>query len=128
MNFYLLDTAQAQQPSTWPPLIMMGAIFVVFYFFMIRPQTKRKQEEEKMRNSLEIGDEITTIGGIMGRVVSIKEDETDSVVIESSADRSKIRIKRWAIASIENEKTKAAAKAKEEKKGFFSRKKKENEE
>jgi len=73
------------------PLLLL---FVVFYFFMIRPQKKREKEVEKMRSSIEVGDEIVTSGGIIGRVVSIRED---TIVIETGSDRSKIRIARWAI-------------------------------
>ncbi len=79
-------------------LIIMGLIFVVFYFVLIRPQKKKEKEAAKMRDNLEIGDEIVTIGGIIGRVVSIKEDH---IVIETASDRSKIRIKKWAIQSNE---------------------------
>ena len=79
-------------------LIMMVLIFAVMYFFMIRPQSKKRKKEEAMRKGVQVGDDITTIGGIMGKVVSIKE-ETESLVIETGVDRSKIRIKRWAIAS-----------------------------
>ena len=61
---------------------------------MIRPQKKREKEVEKMRSSIEVGDEIVTSGGIIGRVVSIRED---TIVIETGSDRSKIRIARWAI-------------------------------
>ena len=81
--------------TTLIPLIL---IIAVFYFFMIRPESKRKKETQKMLSELAVGDEITTIGGIMGKVVGIK-DETDSLVIETGTDRSKMRIKRWAIAS-----------------------------
>lgn len=77
------------------PLVL---IFVVFYFLLIRPQKKREKETQDMRNSLQVGDEIVTAGGIIGRVVSIKED---NVVIETGSDRSKVRIKRWAIQSNE---------------------------
>lgn len=84
-------------------IIVYAVIIAALYFFMIRPQSKKKKEEEAMRNSLEIGDEITTIGGIVGRVVSIN-DETDSLVIETGADRNKMRLKKWAISSIDTEK------------------------
>ncbi len=77
------------------PLVL---VFVVFYFLMIRPQRKREKETQNMRNSVQVGDEIVTAGGIIGRVVSIKED---NVVIETGNDRSKVRIKRWAIQSNE---------------------------
>ena len=69
-------------------------LIVVFYFFLIRPQRKRDKQERDMRNSIEIGDEISTIGGFIGRVVSIKDDV---LVIESSSDRTKLKIYRWAI-------------------------------
>lgn len=70
-------------------------IIGVMYFVMIRPQKKKQKEEQKMRDSLQVGDELVTIGGIYGRVVSIKED---GIVIESSADHSKIKIAKWAIS------------------------------
>ena len=98
MNFISLatDATANQGGSMWGTLIMFAVVIAVFYFFMIRPQKKRQKEEEKMRNSLQIGDEITTIGGISGRVVSVNDD---SVVLESPADHSKIKIMRWAIQS-----------------------------
>ena len=69
-------------------------LIVVFYFVLIRPQRKRDKETQRMRNNLQVGDEIVTVGGVVGLVVSIKED---TVVVETGGDRSKIRIKRWAI-------------------------------
>lgn len=77
------------------PLIL---IFVVMYFILIRPQKKKDKETQKMRSNVQIGDEITTIGGIVGIVVSMKEDV---LVIETAGERNKIRIKRWAIQSNE---------------------------
>ena len=64
------------------------------YFMMIRPQKKRQKEEQEMRSSLEIGDEIITIGGIVGKVVTIREQD---LVIETGADRTKMKIQRWAV-------------------------------
>ena len=81
-------------PSLLPTLLMIGGLILVFYFFMIRPQKKRQKEEEKMRNNLQIGDEILTIGGFYFKVVSIKED---SLVVESTADHSKHRVAKWAV-------------------------------
>ena len=78
--------------------VMMLALLVGMYFLMIRPSSKRKKQEDEMRNNIQIGDKITTIGGIIGRVVAIK-DENESFVIETGVDRSKIKIKKWAIAS-----------------------------
>lgn len=77
-------------------LLVMAAMFVAMYFFMIRPEKKRKKEEQKMRDNLQVGDEIVTIGGIYGRVISIKED---TLVIESKSDHSKITVARWAMQS-----------------------------
>lgn len=79
-------------------LLPILLIVVVMYFILIRPQRKRDKETQKMRNSLQVGDEVTTSGGIIGRVVSLRED---TVVIETGSDRSKIRVKRWAIQSNE---------------------------
>ena len=101
MNFYFLDaatTGDAQAAAgglgSFLPLIMLALMFVVMYFVMIRPQKKKQKEEEKMRNNIQIGDEILTIGGFYFRVISLKED---SIVGESLADHSKQRIARWAI-------------------------------
>ncbi len=88
---------QAASPlSAFMPLIMLGLMFVVMYFLMIRPQKKKQKEEQKMRESVRVGDEITTIGGICGRIVNIKEDE---FTIETGADRNKMVIKKWAMQS-----------------------------
>ena len=80
------------------PILMVVAIFVIFYFFMIRPQKKQEREQSAMRNNLTVGDEITTIGGIIGKVVSIKEE---TCVIESAHDRTKIRILKNAISRVD---------------------------
>ena len=77
------------------PLLL---VIVAMYFILIRPQIKREKESQKMRNNLQVGDEVTTSGGIVGRVVSLRED---TVVVETGSDRSKIRVKRWAIQSNE---------------------------
>ena len=73
------------------PLVIL---IVVFYFLLIRPQRKRDKAEREMRNSIVVGDEISTIGGFIGRVVNIKDDV---LIIESSNDRTKLKIYRWAI-------------------------------
>lgn len=83
--------------------VVMGLFLLGMYFLLIRPNSKRKKQEDQMRSSLEVGDEITTIGGICGRIVSIKDD-TDTFIIESGTDRNKIKIKKWAIASCETAK------------------------
>jgi preprotein translocase subunit YajC len=77
------------------PLIF---VFVLMYFFMIRPQKKQEQKEAQMRDNLQVGDEVTTIGGIIGRVVSIKGE---TFTLETSRDRTKIRFVRNAIKSVD---------------------------
>lgn len=114
--------AVASGSNQYSFIILMVVLFVAMYFFTIRPQKKRQKEEQEMRNSLEIGDEIITIGGIVGRVVTIREDD---IVIETGADRTKMKIQRWAINTNktkmeqhkkEVEAAKEAAKKKKEKK------------
>lgn len=90
-------------PTIW---IYFGVIIVVMYFLMIRPQKKRQNEEQKMRDNVQVGDEITTIGGIMGRVVTVKED---SITIETGADRNKIKFTRTSIATNNTANEKLAA-------------------
>ncbi len=121
MNF--LTAASAQSGSSSSMIIMLVGMFAIMYFLMIRPQKKRQKEEQAMRDTVEVGDEITTIGGICGKVVTTKED---SLIIETGADRNRMMIKRWAVQinntatermQAEREAAKAAAaKAKEEKK------------
>lgn len=79
-------------------LLPMVAMVALLYFMMIRPQRKKEKQTAEMRNSIEVGDGITTIGGIVGRVASIKED---TFVLETGSDRIKLRFKRWAIQDVE---------------------------
>ena len=82
-------------------VLLIYAVFIVgMYFIFFRPQNKHKKKEAEMRNNAQVGDEITTIGGICGRIVAIKE-ETESIVIETGSDKAKLRIKRWAIGSVD---------------------------
>lgn len=93
----LLTASANQAQATRSPIytiLMMVALFAVMYFVMIRPQKKKQKEEQNMRDSIQIGDEITTIGGIVGRIVTVKDD---SLVIETGSDRNKMKITRWAI-------------------------------
>ena len=94
MNIAFLETASGSG-SMWSSIIMMALIIVVFWFFIIRPQRKKDKETAKMRSELQVGDEIVAIGGIIGIIVSMKED---SLVIETGSDRSKVRLARWAIS------------------------------
>lgn len=80
------------------PMLIMVLMFVALYFFMIRPQKKQEKETNDMRNNLKVGDEITTIGGIIGKVVSIKEE---TVMIETGHDRTKIRILKTAVRNVD---------------------------
>ena len=81
--------------STISMLFSFGLLIVVFYFFLIRPQKKKEKEAKQLRDNLQIGDEVTTIVGIVGIVVRKTED---TCVIETGGDRSKIRVKIWAIS------------------------------
>ena len=99
MFSFLLESGNAATPGfNWLTLGSFALIFVVFYFIFIRPQKKQEKEQNAMRDALQVGDEITTIGGVIGRVVSIKEE---TVTIETSRDRTKIRFLRSAIRSVD---------------------------
>lgn len=124
----ILLTANASAPSvggSMYTLIFMVLMLVVLYFIMIRPQRKKEKADEEMRKNVQIGDEIETVGGIVGIIVKVEEK---TVVIETSSDRCKMRIKKWAIAqnvSANEERSAAAEKAKaakEEKSGKKSKK------
>ena len=80
------------------PIILLVVMFVAMYFLTIRPQKKAEKEANEMRNNLEIGDEITTIGGIVGKIVSIKEE---TCVIETSKNGTKIRILKQAVRNVD---------------------------
>ena len=98
MTLFTGNTAQGSTGSMLVTLIPLALIIVFFYFFIIRPQKKQEKKEAAMRDALEVGDEVVTNGGIVGIVFSIKDD---TVVIETGGDRSKIRVKKWAIAKVE---------------------------
>ena len=82
----------------WTMIIMLVGLLAAMYFFMIRPQKKQEKEQNDMRNNLAVGDEITTIGGIIGKIVSIKEE---TCVIETSHERTKIRILKTAVSRVD---------------------------
>ena len=81
----------------WSMLIIVGMV-ALMYFMMIRPQNKQKKKEQEMRSNLEVGDGVTTIGGIIGRVVSINDD---NIVLETSADHTRIRFHKGSIQEVE---------------------------
>ncbi|MBE6834835.1 MAG: preprotein translocase subunit YajC [Ruminococcaceae bacterium] len=93
-SILLAATTATGTRGNWSIFILMPLLFVVMYFTMIRPQKKQQKKEQEIRESTQVGDEITTIGGIIGRVVTVKED---SLVIETGADRNKMKITRWAV-------------------------------
>lgn len=84
--------------SSIGPFLLMILLFVGMYFLVIRPQKKQEREINDMRNNLKVGDEITTIGGIIGKIVSIKEE---TVMIETGHDRTKIRILKTAVRNVD---------------------------
>ena len=90
-------------------IIMLVVMFGVFYFMLIRPENKRKKEAEQMRSSLKNGDKITTIGGITGIVVDVKDDK---FVIETGADRVRIEFCKWALSTNDTAAERAQAEAK----------------
>ena len=77
-------------------IFMLVLMFAMLYFFMIRPENKRKKEAQNMRDSLAVGDEITTIGGITGTICAVKDN---TIVIETGADRVRIEFTKWAVSS-----------------------------
>ena len=98
---FLTDTTQNAGggfTSLIPTLLMLGLVVVFFYFFMIRPQKKQEKEALEMRNSLQIGDEVTTIGGIVGIIVAVNEE---TVLIETGKEHSQIRFLKGAIKTVD---------------------------
>ncbi|MCL1831137.1 MAG: preprotein translocase subunit YajC [Oscillospiraceae bacterium] len=94
----LLTTSADSGGGLVGTIVLMVVMVAVFYFLLIRPQRKREKQTAEMRNKIEIGDGVVTIGGVIGRVVSIK-DET--ILIETGTDRTKLRIQRWAVQEVE---------------------------
>ncbi len=104
-NFYTLTGEAAATGAeagaaggTWTSIIMIIAMVAIFYFIGIRPQKKQEKQANDMRNSLMVGDEITTIGGIVGKISNIREEV---LIIETGSDRTKMKIARWAVRSVE---------------------------
>ncbi len=88
-------------------IIMLVVMIAIFYFMLIRPENKRKKEAEEMRSNLQVGDVITSIGGIVGTVCAVKEN---TIVIETGADRVRIEFTKWAVSSKGAQTTETAAK------------------
>ena len=112
MLYFLADAAvdNAAGGGINPVMIIsLVAMVAVFYFMMIRPENKRKKEAENMRSSVKVGDRITTIGGIVGTVVNVKDDK---IVIETSADQVRMELAKWALSTNETAAENAKAEAK----------------
>lgn len=82
--------------SMLPSILMLVVVIAVFYFLVMRPENKKKKAAAEMRNSLKVGDEITTIGGIVGTICAVKDK---TIVLETGADRVRIEFTKWAISS-----------------------------
>ena len=91
----ILTGASSTAGAGGSTILMLVLMFAVFYFFFIRPENKKKKVED-MRNSLSLGDEITTIGGMTGKIVQVTED---TVTFETGEDRVRIQIKKWGIST-----------------------------
>ena len=98
LNFLEGEATTTGGANSFMPIILFGVMLVAMYFFMFRPQKKQEREINNMRANLQVGDEITTIGGIIGKIVSIK-DET--VLVETGRDKVRIRFLRSAIRSVD---------------------------
>ena len=92
----ILTGASSTAGAGGSTILVLVLMFAVFYFFFIRPENKKKKKVEDMRNSLSLGDEITTIGGMTGKIVQITED---TVTFETGEDRVRIQIKKWGIST-----------------------------
>jgi len=116
MFYFLTDAAtdvpqQATGGDLFSMLLPLILMFVIFYFILIRPENKRKKEAEAMRSSMKTGDKITTIGGITGTVVDVKEEK---FVIETGADRVRIEFQKWALSTNDTAAERAQAEAKKQ--------------
>lgn len=96
MNLFLEAAATTGTGGMATMLIPLLLMFGLMYLLIIRPENKKKKKAEEMRNSLSLGDEITTIGGITGKVVQVTED---TITFETGEDRVRIQVKKWAIST-----------------------------
>ena len=94
-------------------ILMLIVMVAVMYFLMIRPENKRKKKAQEMRDSLKKGDVITSIGGIVGKIVSVGKE---TIVIETSDDRVRMELAKWAVSSVGVQNTEQPEEKKEEKK------------
>lgn len=109
MYVFCTSTATGTGAGGYSSILMLLLIFVVFWLFLIRPENKKKKKLDQMRSALAVGDEIVTIGGIMGKVVQATED---TVTFETGEDRVRLQVKKWAISTnVKEEQAEAEARA-----------------
>ena len=96
MNLFLTAEAGSMAAGSSSMILMLVLMFAIFYFLIIRPENKKKKKTEEMRNSLSLGDEIITIGGMIGKIVQITED---TITFETGEDRVRIQVTKWAIST-----------------------------
>jgi len=119
--FFVLTEAATGTAGGSSMIIMLVLMFAVFYFLIIRPENKKKKDKESMLGAISLGDELTTIGGITGKVVQVTEE---TITIETGEDRVRLQLKKWSISSTKKMEEAEAAKAAQGKGGFFGRRKK----
>ena len=107
--FHFLEAGTTAGMGGMTSIIMIVAMLGIMYFLMIRPESKRKKEAEQIRNSLKVGDEIITIGGICGKIVQLKDDK---FIIETGADQVRIEFVKWALSTNETGAERAREEAK----------------
>ena len=98
MQIFFTEEISGMGSNLWVTIGMIGVVIVVFYFFGMRPQKKQEQAMTQMRDNLRVGDEITTIGGVIGKIVSIKEE---TMIIETGRDHTRIRFLKSAVRSVD---------------------------
>lgn len=114
--------------GSYSMIILLVVFVAVFYLFILRPENKKKKEAEALKNSLKVGDKITTIGGIVGKICDIKGE---AIVIETSADRVRMELQKWSVMTnntAQEERAKAQAEARQKAKDRAEARKKEKEE
>ena len=112
MNLILTAEAGAMGGGGASMIIMLVAMFAIFYFMIIRPENKKKKTVEAMRSSLSVGDEITTIGAMTGKIVQVTED---TITFETGEDRVRLQVKKWAISTTAKMEAEEAASKKRKK-------------
>ena len=104
MSLYLTATAGVQQSSPWIMIIVLALMIAAFYFFMLRPQKKQEKEISDMRNNLAVGDEIVTIGGVVGIIIAINTAPAggeDTITIVTSRERTRVMFLKSAVSRVQ---------------------------